>query len=133
MEQAVPNPLPLTDVSPAALIDVAKPLENQEDVQHTLDTEQRRAAVYGPVLDSTPEQAPRPNRCNFRRLRQHAQGKSPGVLNKHAKRDKQQLANSNSGKGTPSNISQALFLGFHATTLPLYMRGSMVIVHLISS
>lgn len=98
VEQAVPNALPLTDVSPGALIDVATPLENQEDVQHTLDTEQRRAAVYGPVLDSTPEQTPDQIAAISGASGNTAQSKSPGVLSKLAKRDKQQLASSNSGK-----------------------------------
>lgn len=116
MEQVVSNPLPLTDVSPGALIDVATPLENQEDVQHTLDTEQRRAAVYGPVLDSTPEQTPDQIAAISGASGNTAQSKSPGVLSKHAKRDKHQLASSNSGKDLPSNIGpatcQALFLYF---------------------
>lgn len=107
MEQAVSNPLPLTDVSPAALIDVATPLENQEDVQHTLDTEQRRAAVYGPVLDSAPEQTPDQIAAISGASSNPAQSKSPCVLSKHAKRDKQQLASNNSGKEIPSIIGPA--------------------------
>ena len=43
--------VPITDISPEALLDTATPLNSQPAVQGTLETEQQHAAVYIP--DST--------------------------------------------------------------------------------
>ncbi|KAL3136670.1 hypothetical protein ABBQ38_005911 [Trebouxia sp. C0009 RCD-2024] len=57
-EEAISNDVPLTDLSASSLVDVVTPLESQEDVQNTLETQQDHAAVYAPGPDTTPEQTP---------------------------------------------------------------------------
>lgn len=131
-EEATPDVVPLTDVSPSSLLDVATPLDSQEDVQHTLETEQRQAAVYSPNLDSAPEQTPDQIAAFADPSGNTAQSGAPGILqslNKHAKQDKQQLASSKSGKGIASvmdavKLKAALTCTayvFHVSCLALYM------------
>ena len=93
--------LPVTDVSASSLIDVSTPLENQEGVQNTLETQQQHAAVYSPGSDATPEPASEQIAAVPASVGNAAGSKAPGMdqwLSKHAKRDQQQLANSKIGK-----------------------------------
>ena len=131
-EEVISNSVPLTDISPSSLLDVITPLDSQEDVQHTLETEQQQAAVYSPTLDSAPEQTPDQIAANSGPSGNPAQSTAPGELgslSKPAKRDKQQLPSSKSGKGTafddqlcpmsscmsvlPVNLMEASFLAMY--------------------
>ena len=99
-EKATFSAVPLTDISPSSLLDGATPLDSQEDVQHTLETEQQQAAVYSPVVVS-PEQTPDQFAAALEPSGNIARSRAPGVL-QSLRQDKQQLANSKSGKETTS-------------------------------
>ena len=98
-EEAVFNAVPLTDVSPSSLLDVATPLDSQEDVQHTLETEQRQAAVYSPIVAVGPEQTPDLIAAVSVPSGNNARSRAPATLQGPHKRDKQQPASSKPGKG----------------------------------
>ena len=89
--------LPVTDVPPSSLLDVETPLEGQEDVKKTLETEQQHAAVYIP--DSSEVHAQTPSHIAAMPAVAPA-SQAPGIdqwLSKHAKQDKQQAASSKAG------------------------------------
>lgn len=106
-EEAISNDVPLTDLSASSLVDVVTPLESQEDVQNTLETQQDHAAVYAPGPDTTPEQTPNQiaaiavsgSTGSAAASKALAMRQSPS---KHVKPDKQQLASAKSGKETVS-------------------------------
>lgn len=116
-DEATSYALPLTDVSPSSLIDVTTPLDKQEEVQHTLETEQQHAAVYSPGPDAIPQQTPDQVAAISGSSGSTAQSKTPAMLqllSKHPKRDKQQLPSSKSGKATAVKRSWHLQAAFTA-------------------
>ena len=93
--------LPVTGVSASSLIDVSTPLENQEGVQNTLETQQQHAAVYSPDSYTVPDHASEQIAAIQTSSSNAANGRAPGMdqwLSKHPKHDKQQLASSKTGK-----------------------------------
>lgn len=104
-EENVAKEVPLTDVSPNSLVDVATPLESQEDVQHTLEAEQKHAAVYSPGPDAIPEQTPDQIAAVRQSLSSAAQSKGLGMGQSPSKHAKQQLANGKPGKQTVSRTA----------------------------
>ena len=122
-EEAISNAVPLTDVSPSSLLDVVTPLDSQEDVQHTLETEQRQAAVYSPNPDSGADQFPHQIAAVSDPSGNTAQSRAPGILqslNKHAKQDKQQLASSKPGKATALIMDSVTFKAAFACTACIF-------------
>lgn len=87
--------MPITDLSPDALINTATPLESQSAVQETLGTEQEHAAVYVPDNAVLGDAIPA--------VHSHAQRDMPDAASKAARKD---AGSSTAGKSGVETLSQ---------------------------
>ena len=90
IQSIVVGELPVTDIASDALVHAETPLENQPDVQNTLETQQQHAAVFSPGVNELPALTPD-------QIAGVPHGKGMDQwLSKHAKRDEQQDSSSRS-------------------------------------